>query len=186
VKSYTQYTKELEEKLSSGLKKQINLRNPEHPFIKAFKNDKDLEEIKELWDNGEEDEAARLFRSKLVKMSNSKLGISLLLMLSGSALASAGYSALTDVGSDSPIPQPPTAEEEGKEYIIKKGDSIWKIAKAHLPDGSNNADILAYTKQISMENGMNVDLIDGVLTKVPGDPDLIYPGGKLILNPFSK
>jgi hypothetical protein len=43
---------------------------------------------------------------------------------------------------------------------------------------------MAYTKQIASQNGMNIKLIDGVLTKVPGDPDLIFPGGKLILNKF--
>jgi hypothetical protein len=43
---------------------------------------------------------------------------------------------------------------------------------------------MAYTKQISGDNGMNVKLIDGVLSKVPKDPDLIYPGGKLILLKF--
>ena len=83
-----------------------------------------------------------------------------------------------------PPPVPPTPPT-GEEYVIKKGDSIWKIAKGHLPKGASNADILKYTRQIASQNGMNVKLIDGVLTKIPGDPDLIFPGGKLILNKFA-
>ena len=179
-----------EKKLSSGLKDQLASKNPEHPFLKAFKKDEDLNEIKELWDNGEQDEAARLLRSKLTKMANSKVGTALLLMISGASLASAGYQAMKPVtpkpNPPVPKPEPPTPPKpEAEMYTIKKGDSIWKISKNHLPPGSSNSEIMAFTKQISAENGMNIKLIDGVLTKVPGDPDLIFPGGKLVLNKFA-
>jgi nucleoid-associated protein YgaU len=188
VKSFKTYTEEenLDEKLSSGIKDQLAARNPEHPFLQAFKDDKEFKELKELWDSGEHDEAARKLRAKLTQMSNSKLGTALILMIAGSALTSAGYNALKPVPENPPIPvQPKPKSAEGEMYVIKKGDSIWKIATKHLPKGSSNQEIMAFTKQIASENGMNVKLIDGVLTKVPGDPDLIFPGGKLMINKFA-
>jgi hypothetical protein len=185
MRSFKTFNESIDEKLSSGIKDQLKARNPEHPFLNAFKSDEDFNELKELWDSGEKDEAARMFRSKLVKIANSKLGTSLILMVSGAALTSAGYNALTPPKPEPPIPVPPTPQPEGEMYVIKKGDSIWKIAKAHLPKGASNKEILAFTKQIASENGMNIKLIDGVLTKVPGDPDLIFPGGKLIINKFT-
>lgn len=187
MKSFNTYTIDLNEKLSDEIKDQLAAKNPDHPYLKAFKNDEEFQEIKELWDSGDQDEAARLFRSKLVKMSNSKLGTSLILMVAGAALTSAGYDALKPVKVDNPpIPKPPTPKPDaGEVYTIKKGDSIWKIAKNHLPSGSSNKEIMAFTKQIATENGMNVKLIDAVLTKVPGDPDLIFPGGKLLINKFA-
>jgi hypothetical protein len=186
MKSFKTFDEELFEKLSSGIKDQLKARNPEHPFLKAFSSDEDFNELKELWDSGEKDEAARMFRSKLVKIANSKLGTSLILMVSGAALTSAGYNALNPPKPDPPIPVPPKPDPEvGEMYTIKKGDSIWKIAKGHLPKGAGNNEIMAFTKQIAAENGMNVKLIDGVLTKVPGDPDLIFPGGKLVINKFT-
>lgn len=187
MKSFKTYTEEnhLDEKLSSGIKDQLAARNPEHPFLKAFKDDEEFQELKELWDSGEHDEAARKLRAKLTKMSNSKLGTSLILMVSGAALTSAGYNALKPVQPEPPIPVPPKPEPTGELYTIKKGDSIWKIASKHLGKGASNKEIMAFTKQIAAENGMNIKLIDGVLTKVPGDPDLIFPGGKLIINKFA-
>ena len=173
------------EKVSSGLKDQLRAKNPEHPFLQAFKDDEEFEKLKSLWDEGKTEEAAREFRSKLVKMGNSKLGLALVLMVAGASITSAGYNALQPPPPTPPVPVPPPPQPTGEEYVIKKGDSIWKIAKAHLPKGAGNADIMAYTKQIAAQNGMNVKLIDGVLTKVPGDPDLIFPGGKLILNKFA-
>ena len=85
---------------------------------------------------------------------------------------------------NAPIPQPPQPEAQGEMYTIKTGDSIWKIAKMKLGGTPSDSAIMAYTKQIASENGMNVKLIDSVLSKIPGDPDLIFPGGKLIINAF--
>ena len=189
VKTYESFKLD-EKKLSSGIKDQLAAKNPEHPFLKAFKSDEEFDELKQLWDEGKEDDAARLLRSKLTKMANSKVGTALLLMIAGSSLASAGYKAMEPVppkpNPPVPKPEPPVPPKPTSEvYTIKKGDSIWKIAKAHLPPGSGNADIMAYTKQIAAENGMNVKLIDAVLTKTPGDPDLIFPGGKLAINKFA-
>ncbi len=183
MKKYSEF---IHEKVSSGLKDQLRAKNPDHPFLKAFKDDEDFEKVRELWDSGEREEAAREFRMRLVKKANSKLGLSLILMVAGASLVSAGYNALEPNPDPDPIipPPKPPPKPDAEEYIIKKGDSIWKIAKSHLPKGSSNADIMAYTKQISAENGMNVKLIDGVLSKVPKDPDLIYPGGKLMINKF--
>jgi hypothetical protein len=184
VKKYSQF---LEEKVSSGLMDQLRAKNPDHPFLKAFKDDEDFETVKDLWNSGEREEAAREFRMRLVKKANSKLGTSLLLMVAGASLVASGYNALEPKPDPViPPPRPPKPPDPtSEEYIIKKGDSIWKIAKSHLPKGASNADIMAYTKQIAGENGMNVKLIDGVLSKVPKDPDLIFPGGKLLLNKFA-
>jgi hypothetical protein len=190
IKTYESFNLD-EKKLSSGIKDQLAAKNPEHPFLKAFKSDEEFNEIKELWDDGKEDDAARLLRSKLTKIANTKVGIALLLMISGASLASAGYQAMKPIPKtpnppvpkpvDPPVPPKPTSEL----YTIKKGDCIWNIAKGHLPPGSSNTEIMAYTKQIAAENGMNVKLIDGVLSKVPKDPDLIHTGGKLVLNKFA-
>lgn len=177
------YSEFVEEKVSSGLKDQLRSKNPQHPFLAAFKNDEDFEAVRELWEAGDRKEAAREFRMRLVKKSNSKLGISLLMMVAGSSLVASGYNAL-EPNKVAVAPSAPV--EKGKDYIIKKGDSIWKIAKAHLPSGASNSEIMEYTKQIASENGMKVELIDGVLSKIPKDPDLIFPGGKLIINKFKQ
>lgn len=180
------------EKLSDFRKAELQSKNPDHPFLKAFKSDKDYIEIADLWDEGKREEAARAFRAKLVKMSNSKLGTSLILMVSGAALTSAGYNALAKppaTASDAPIPPKVVETPKGEIYTIKKGDCIWNIAKAKLGSGASNADILAYTKQISIENGFNWELANSIITKNSAalkDPDLIFPGGKLIINKFVK
>ena len=174
----------IDEKLSSGIVSQLNDRNPEHPFLKAFKNDEEFLEIKELWDDGDHEEAARVFRAKLTKIANSKLGTSLLLMISGAALTSSGLHALKPPKGN-PIPVTPKPDN-AKIYTIKKGDSIWKIAHRELGKSAKNAEIMKYVKQIATDNGMRVDLIDSVLSKIPRDPDLIFPGGKLIITKFIK
>lgn len=183
MKTFEQLSQEIDEKLSSGLKAQLTAKNPEHPFLKAFKNDEDFEELKSLWDEGNHDEAARMFRAKLTKIANSKLGTSLLLMISGAALTSIGYDALKVVPKVPPVPKPPTPPDT-EMYVVKKGDSFWKIAKEHLPKGSSNADINAYMYQLAKDNALRTKLIDGVLTKIPKDPDLIYPGAKFIITKF--
>ena len=174
----------IDEKLSSGIVSQLNDRNSEHPFLKAFDNDEEFLEIKELWDDGDHEEAARKFRAKLTKIANSKLGTSLLLMISGAALTSAGLNTLkpSKVNSIPVTPKPNNAEI----YTIKKGDSIWKIAHRHLGKSVSNAEIMKYVKQIAVDNGIRIDLIDSVLLKIPRDSDLIIPGGKLIITKFAK
>ena len=175
----------IDEKLSSGIVSQLNDRNPEHPFLKAFKNDEEFLEIKELWDDGDHEEAARKFRAKLAKISNSKLGTSLLLMISGASLASAGLNALNPPKATPPIPQQPKPPKSDM-YTIKKGDSIWKICHRFLGNHASNADINKWMFQTAKTNGMPDKLIDGVITKIPHDGDLLRIGGKLIIPHFVK
>jgi hypothetical protein len=183
LKTFEQLSQEIDEKLSSGLRDQIAAKNPEHPFLQAFKNDDEFEELKSLWDEGKHDEAARMFRAKLTKIANSKLGTSLLLMVSGAALTSMGYNALKPVPPHPPVPKPPIPPHDDT-YVIKKGDSFWKIAKQHLPKGASNADINAYMRQLAKDNMLKTKLIDGVLSKIPKDPDLIFPGGRIFITKF--
>lgn len=175
----------LDEKLSSGIVSQLNDRNPEHPFLKAFKNDEEFLEIKELWDDGDHEEAARKFRAKLTRISNSKLGTSLLLMIAGASLTSAGVNALNPPKVTPPIPQPP-APPKSDMYTVKEGDSFWKIAERILGDNAKNSEINKYMYQLARDNGLKTRLIDGVLTKIPKDPDLLRIGGKLVITPFIK
>jgi nucleoid-associated protein YgaU len=89
------------------------------------------------------------------------------------------------VNIDEPEPNPETDLIDSENYIVQKGDSIWKIAKKRLPSGINNSVIFDYVRQIAQENGMSPELIDGILSKTPGDPDLIFPGDKLTIYPYS-
>lgn len=143
--------------------------------LKSFKFDKDYIEIANLWKKGKKEEAAKVFRDKLIKISNSKLGISLILIVSRVVTA---FKVL--------IPLKTPKEEI---YIIKKGDCIWDIVKTKLGPKASNEDILAYIKQIFIENGFNWKLADNIITKnstILKDPDLLFPGGKLIINKFVK
>lgn len=69
-------------------------------------------------------------------------------------------------------------------YTVRAGDSLWSIAKAGLPAGSSNATVLAYVRAIATANGMHLDLLDGKVTRTPGDPDTIYPGQVLTIPTF--
>lgn len=182
IDKYIDFNHVDEKKLSDPIKQQLAAKNPDHPFLKAFKSDKEFEEIKALWDEGKREEASRNFRMKLVKIQNSKLGTALLLMMSGAALTSAGYNALQKPPVDPVVPPPtPPKPPQAEDYIIKKGDCIWNIAKSRLGADATNEEIMKYTQQIAQSNGMNVKLIDSVLTRIPGDPDLIFPGNHLII-----
>lgn len=188
IASFNDFFNSMNEKQGNNVINQLKDKNPEHPFLKAFRTEEEIKEIKTLWDEKNYDDASRLFRSKLNKLNNKKLATALLLMISGTALGAAGYDALhanvAHTADKMPVIQPPATGDEM--YIIKKGDTIWDIARHHLPSGANDADIMNYTRQIATDNGMNQDLIDAVLTKVPGDPDLIFPGGKLLIKAFAK
>lgn len=66
-------------------------------------------------------------------------------------------------------------EGETTEYEVKKGDNIWKLAKGILSEGGKkptNAEIMKLTMQIS---GSNQERFKS------GNPNLIYPGQKLLL-----
>jgi len=75
-------------------------------------------------------------------------------------------------------------QPEPEQYTVKKGDSIWKIAKKRLPVGSTDGTIMNYVVQISIENGKDPAQIDGILKTGVNDPDLIFPGEILIIPPY--
>jgi nucleoid-associated protein YgaU len=61
-------------------------------------------------------------------------------------------------------------------YTVKRGDSIWKIARKRLPQTASNGQIMEYVIQISIDNGKDPAIIDGILESGKNDPDLIFPG----------
>lgn len=104
-------------------------------------------------------EAARYLRSIIIKEKNSQFGLGLALAVAGAGMVYKAYNFEqpkptpkpedTDGGQDiTPEPKP-----GGEQYIVKKGDSWWRIAERELPPGSSNKDILAYTKQLAADNG---------------------------------
>lgn len=176
----------IEERLSDTIKAELQTKNPEHPFLKAFKSDKDYQEIKEMWDKGDRQEAARTFRAKLVKIANSKLGMALMLMVSGAVMTSVGYKILTTPPppGNPPIPPPNPMPTGAKDYVIQKGDCLWNIAKANAPKNVSTTDLLAYMDRIGMANNLHVQHIQNAVLKLPGDTDMLFPGGHLIIPKF--
>lgn len=162
-------------------------------FAKVFKNDKDFNEIKELWKNGDQDEAARLFRARLSKIGDKKLGTSLTLMISGAALAAAGYNVL----NQPPKVTPPVGPDTPDVDLVKvhKGDTMYQMAADKLGPGHSSKEIMDYCHQISDANGFDfrlfgrpahsanwysMDAIKGLVK----DPDYLLPGWKLIMPPI--
>ena len=75
-------------------------------------------------------------------------------------------------------------EPVAERYTVKRGDSIWKIAKKRLPQSASNGQIMEYVIQISIDNGKDPALIDGILESGKNDPDLIFPGDILNILPY--
>lgn len=75
-------------------------------------------------------------------------------------------------------------EPEPEKYTVQKNDSIWKIAKKRLPIGATDGQIMNYVVQISIDNGKDPALIDGILESGKNDPDLIFPGEILNILPY--
>jgi hypothetical protein len=57
---------------------------------------------------------------------------------------------------------------QSTEHEVKRGDSLWKIARENLPTGASNADIANYVNQIEVSNPMP-------------NPNLIMPGQSIKL-----
>lgn len=109
-------------------------------------------------------EAARYLRSIIIKEKNSQFGLGLALAIAGAGLI---YKAANMEPPQPPEPKPDDTPpepqpddtppeplpDETEEYVVKRGDSWWKIAKEHLPDGASNQDIMVYHKQIADANG---------------------------------
>lgn len=71
-----------------------------------------------------------------------------------------------EVRADGLETPPPTKEEEQVAfYEIKKGDTLWAIAKAHYGDGNKYNKIFEANKEVIK------------------DPDLIFPGQKIRIPP---
>jgi nucleoid-associated protein YgaU len=75
-------------------------------------------------------------------------------------------------------------EPQPEKYIVQKNDSIWKIAKRRLPVGASDGEVMNYVIQISIDNGKDPALIDGILQSGKNDPDLIFPGEILNIYPY--
>ncbi|MEW5321342.1 LysM peptidoglycan-binding domain-containing protein [Geobacillus thermoleovorans] len=60
--------------------------------------------------------------------------------------------------------RPPKQKEKPKTYVVRKGDSLWSIAKRVYDDGSKWPTIYAANKKVIGKN-----------------PNLIYPGQKLVI-----
>lgn len=83
-----------------------------------------------------------------------------------------------------PVAMQTETEPKPERYTVKRGDSIWKIAKKRLPSGATNGQIMEYVIQISIDNGKDPALIDGILESGKNDPDLIFPGEILNIAPY--
>ena len=153
-------------------------------------------------------EAAKYLRSIIIKEKNSQFGLGLALTLAGAGMI---YKAANMEPPQPPEPEPgpepgpePLPDTGGEDYIVKKGDSWWKIAKDHLPDGASDKDIMAYHKQIADANGAEhlysgkygspglkpdtwTDLDSGqeVSKGVLTDADRLFPGEKIIIPKFN-
>jgi len=155
-------------------------------------------------------EAARYLRSIIVKEKNSQFGLGLALTIAGAGMIYKAANMEPPKPEElKPEPKPddigpePAPDTSGEDYIVKRGDSWWKIAKEHLPAGSSDKDILAYTKQLAGENGADhlysgkygspglkpdawTDLDSGEYVGKGNitDADKLYPGEKIQILPF--
>lgn len=151
---------------------------------------KNFDSIVSAWKSGDKDRAAELLRSIIIKERDSQFKFGVAAIMSGIALSKLGIDRLEDLIQDPPTPKPtptpaPVPEPTGTEYIVKQGDNIWNIGKAHLPDGSTNQEIADYMyKIVGANKGMDPSQINALIqsgSKPWEDPDFIKAGMKLIL-----
>jgi hypothetical protein len=82
--------------------------------------------------------------------------------------AAAGASPAADLLTGLPLPERATGPEE---YVVRPGDSLWRIAADRLPTGADNAEVAATWRVLHDLNR----------AEIGADPDLIHPTQRLRL-----
>ena len=151
---------------------------------------KNFDKIVAAWKE-DKDSAAEILRSIIIKERDSQFKFGVAAIMSGIALGKFGIDSLEDLVKDqipsqttTPTqPATPAPAAQPGDYTVVKGDSVWKIAKSHLPEGSPDSTINDYMyKIINANKGMDPTQVDALLKgKEWVDPDFIKPGMKLIL-----
>jgi hypothetical protein len=76
-----------------------------------------------------------------------------------------------------PPPQPPAPPAAHDDYVVKPGDSFWRIAREHvaatLERAPSDVEVFRYWRTLVAANA------DRLI--VPSEPDLIHPGQRLVL-----
>lgn len=79
-----------------------------------------------------------------------------------------------------PAPAPENAEEPSTPYVVKRGDSLWRIAEAHLGDGKRYGEIVDLNRRLL--GGQPDFLVAGTVLQLPVvDPASSEPGDEQVV-----